>query len=152
MQVRIYSTHTHNPKKHTQTCVTSMQVINHRTKNKEGLSLASKTILKWKRQNQKQNRETYSTHRSRLTRKWTNNITVTIKKSTSSNYRKIIKWHITRRIYFWSTPKCTMLTVRHRSIRVRNEKYMRKVRDCRAGCSSCEILALPCHSVSVGPI
>lgn len=42
-----------------------------------------------------------------------------------------------------------MLTVRHRSIRVSNEKYMRKVRDCRAGWSSCEILALPCHSVSV---
>lgn len=45
-----------------------------------------------------------------------------------------------------------MLTVRHRNIRVSNEKSMRKVRDCRADWSRCEILALPCHSVSDGPI
>lgn len=60
-----------------------------------------------------------------------------------------MKWHITSTEHFLLTPKCTMLTVGYRSTKVSNEKYMRKVRDCRVGWSSCEILALPCHSVSV---
>lgn len=69
---------------------------------------------------------------------------------TTPNYSKIITWHVTRRVDFWSTPKCTMSTVHRRSIK---ELAMRdiweKLEITRAGLRSCEILALPCHSVSV---
>lgn len=137
---------------HTTPIHTSMQIINQRNKwKRQSFFLCPLKKNKTKQFEMKKKSRTHGcTVHTDCRQDWHEDGQTILGTQTTPNYSKIITWHVTRRVDFWSTPKCTMSTVHRRGIK---ELAMRdiweKLEIARAGLRSCEILALPCHSVSV---